>query len=117
MTKASRSHSLKYAPQTLAFLFSPQEAPKDYGTAGGGFAGLDAALSAARRRSLEGRGPDDLRIVMVAPEPTLEIRPRLYEPQPETLAAPFGDVLVAVGLARQVDDLLDAAERAFAALK
>lgn len=32
--------SLKYAPQTLAFLFSPQEAPKDYGTAGGGFAGL-----------------------------------------------------------------------------
>ncbi|MDR7224253.1 alpha/beta fold hydrolase [Aminobacter aminovorans] len=32
--------SLKYAPQTLAFLFSPQAAPKDYGTAGGGFAGL-----------------------------------------------------------------------------
>lgn len=32
--------SLKYAPQTLAFLFSPQQAPKDYGTAGGGFAGL-----------------------------------------------------------------------------
>lgn len=32
--------SLKYAPQTLAFLFSPQAAPKDYGTSGGGFAGL-----------------------------------------------------------------------------
>ncbi|MBB6466600.1 pimeloyl-ACP methyl ester carboxylesterase [Aminobacter lissarensis] len=32
--------SLKYAPQKLAFLFSPQAAPKDYGTAGGGFAGL-----------------------------------------------------------------------------
>ncbi|KQU75747.1 esterase [Aminobacter sp. DSM 101952] len=32
--------SLKYASQTLAFLFSPQAAPKDYGTAGGGFAGL-----------------------------------------------------------------------------
>lgn len=32
--------SLKYAPQTLAFLFSPQPVPKDYGTAGGGFSGL-----------------------------------------------------------------------------
>lgn len=65
---------------------------------GGGFAGLDAALSAARRRELEGRGADDLRIVMVAPEPKLVIRPRLYEPNPETMAAPFDAVLDTVGV-------------------
>ncbi|PWK65794.1 alpha/beta hydrolase [Aminobacter sp. AP02] len=32
--------SLKYAPQTLGFVFGPQEPTKDYGTVGGGLAGL-----------------------------------------------------------------------------
>lgn len=32
--------SLKFAPQTLAFVFGPQEPTSDYGTAGGGLAGL-----------------------------------------------------------------------------
>lgn len=32
--------SLKYAPQTLAFVFGPQQPTKDYGTEGGGLAGL-----------------------------------------------------------------------------
>jgi NADH dehydrogenase len=63
---------------------------------GAGFAGMYAALSAARLRDLEGRSPDDLEIVLVAPEPTLVVRPRLYEPKPETLTAPLQEVLKAI---------------------
>lgn len=32
--------ALKFSPQTLAFIFGPQEPPADYRTAGGGYAGL-----------------------------------------------------------------------------
>lgn len=46
---------------------------------GSGFAGTWAALSAARARALAGRGPDDLEIAVISPQPTLVIRPRLYE--------------------------------------
>lgn len=63
---------------------------------GGGFAALDAALSAARRRALAGAGPETLRIAMIAPQPHLVIRPRLYEPRPEMMAAPYDDVLAEV---------------------
>ncbi|UVF22710.1 NAD(P)/FAD-dependent oxidoreductase (plasmid) [Microvirga terrae] len=63
---------------------------------GAGFAGMYAALSAARLRDLEGRSSDDLEIVLVAPEPTLVVRPRLYEPKPETLTAPLQEVLKAI---------------------
>lgn len=63
---------------------------------GAGFAGMYAALSAARLRDLEGVSPEQLEITLVAPEPRLVIRPRLYEPNPETLTAPLGEVLDAV---------------------
>ncbi len=56
---------------------------------GAGFAGMYAALSAARLRDIKGVSPEELEIALVAPEPTLVIRPRLYEPKPETLTAPF----------------------------
>ncbi|MBR0876529.1 NADH dehydrogenase [Bradyrhizobium japonicum] len=54
---------------------------------GAGFAGMYAALSAARLRDIQGVSPEDLEIALVAPEPTLVVRPRLYEPKPETLKA------------------------------
>jgi NADH:ubiquinone reductase (H+-translocating) len=60
---------------------------------GAGFAGMYAALSAARLRDIKGASPIDLEIALVAPEPTLVVRPRLYEPKPETLTAPLQDVL------------------------
>lgn len=60
---------------------------------GAGFAGMYAALSAARLRDIQGVSPEKLEIVLVAPEPTLVVRPRLYEPKPETLTAPLLDVL------------------------
>jgi NADH:ubiquinone reductase (H+-translocating) len=63
---------------------------------GAGFAGMYAALSAARLRDIQGVSPEQLEIALVAPEPTLVVRPRLYEPKPETLTAPLLDVLKAV---------------------
>src|ERR1700716_3608071 len=63
---------------------------------GAGFAGMYAALSSARLRDIQGVSPEELEIALVAPEPTLVVRPRLYEPNPETLTAPLLDVLKAV---------------------
>ena len=63
---------------------------------GAGFAGMYAALSAARLRDIQGVSPDDLEIALVAPEPTLVVRPRLYEAKPETVTAPLQDVLKAI---------------------
>src|SRR5258705_577288 len=63
---------------------------------GAGFAGMYAALSAARLRDIQGVSPEQLEIALVAPEPTLVVRPRLYEPKPETLTAPLLDVLKAI---------------------
>ncbi|QUS39661.1 NAD(P)/FAD-dependent oxidoreductase [Tardiphaga alba] len=63
---------------------------------GAGFAGMYTALSAARLRDIKGVSPDELEIALVAPEPTLVVRPRLYEPKPETLTAPLLDVLKAI---------------------
>ncbi|MGM4921375.1 NAD(P)/FAD-dependent oxidoreductase [Tardiphaga sp. 804_B3_N1_9] len=63
---------------------------------GAGFAGMYAALSAARLRDIQGVAPEMLEIVLVSPEPTLVVRPRLYEANPETLTAPLQDVLKAI---------------------
>src|SRR5438105_2087516 len=63
---------------------------------GAGFAGMYAALSAARLRDIKGASPEELEIALVAPQPTLVVRPRLYESRPETLTAPLLDVLKAI---------------------
>ena len=63
---------------------------------GAGFAGMYAALSAARLRDIQGVSPEELEIALLAPEPTLVVRPRLYERKPETLTAPLLDVLKAI---------------------
>lgn len=63
---------------------------------GAGFAGMHAALAAARLRDANGVSSKDLEIALVAPEPALVIRPRLYEPEPETLTAPLDDLLRAI---------------------
>lgn len=63
---------------------------------GAGFAAMYAALCAARLRDIQGAKPDELEIALVAPEPTLVVRPRLYEPNPESLTAPLLDVLEAI---------------------
>jgi len=63
---------------------------------GAGFAGMHAALAAARLRDVNGVSCKDLEIVLVAPELTLVVRPRLYEPEPESMTAPLGDLLKAI---------------------
>jgi NADH dehydrogenase len=63
---------------------------------GAGFAGMYAALSAARLREAHPASAGKLEITLVAPEPTLVVRPRLYEPKPETLTAPLARVLTAI---------------------
>src|SRR5437762_14291180 len=63
---------------------------------GAGFAGMYAALSSARLRDIHGVSPDDLEIALIAPEPTLVVRTRLYEPRPETLTALLLYVLKAI---------------------
>jgi NADH dehydrogenase len=76
---------------------------------GAGFAGMYAALSAARLRDIKGVSPQELEIALIAPQPTLVVRPRLYEPRPETLTAPLLDVFKAIdvvyvqGIAETVD--------------
>ena len=59
---------------------------------GAGFAGMYAAISAARLRHLQGVSPDELEIALISPEPFLVIRPRLYEPKPETMKAPLTEL-------------------------
>jgi NADH dehydrogenase len=66
---------------------------------GAGFAGMYAALSAARLRDATRASTNDLGITLVSPEPRLVVRPRLYEPNPETLTAPLGDLLEAIDVA------------------
>jgi NADH dehydrogenase len=62
------------------FTTSPAAMPGNILVVGGGFAGFWAAV-AARRVA----GPRAA-VTLVSPEPALEMRPRLYEARPETLA-------------------------------
>jgi NADH dehydrogenase len=63
---------------------------------GAGFAGMYAALAAARLRDEQSVSGDTLKIAVASPEPRLVIRPRLYEPAPETMVAPLAGVFDAV---------------------
>jgi NADH dehydrogenase len=65
---------------------------------GSGFAGLMAALSAARLRDEKGTSPQDLTITVVAPEPILVVRPRLYEREPATMIAPLSELFAATDI-------------------
>ncbi|WP_159981491.1 MULTISPECIES: NAD(P)/FAD-dependent oxidoreductase [unclassified Novosphingobium] len=65
--------------------------------AGSGFAGVWAALSAARAISLAGR-EGNLEVVIVSPEPRLVIRPRLYEAVLENMDPDVSELLIAVGV-------------------
>ena len=65
---------------------------------GAGFAGVLAALSAARLRDEKGVSPADLKITVVAPESALVIRPRLYERDPASMAAPLDELFAATDI-------------------
>ncbi|PTB78859.1 FAD/NAD(P)-binding domain-containing protein [Trichoderma longibrachiatum ATCC 18648] len=81
---------------------------------GSGFSGLYSALAA--RRLIEqnkdeiGNGID---VVMVAPEPRLVTRPRLYEANAAGMSAPLGELLAATGVkfVRGVVDVIRTADK------
>ncbi|HZV17367.1 MAG TPA: FAD-dependent oxidoreductase [Sphingobium sp.] len=65
---------------------------------GAGFAGVWSALSAARLLSEQGDEGADIEIVVVAPRPSLDLRPRFYEPDVATMTTPLGPLFDAVGV-------------------
>ncbi len=65
---------------------------------GAGFAGMWSALAAARLVDASATPGTSADVVMVAPEPTLTIRPRLYEANSATMATPLGPLLEATGV-------------------
>lgn len=65
--------------------------------AGAGFAGMWAAISAARLVKQE-NAEDKIDVFLVSPEPKLVIRPRLYEPVLEDVAPSIVNVLSAANV-------------------
>ncbi|KAJ5288911.1 hypothetical protein N7478_001941 [Penicillium angulare] len=64
---------------------------------GAGFAGVWSALSAKRLATLTNQ-EDNLEILVVAPGPTLTMRPRLYEAKPSEMIHPLGPIFNASGV-------------------
>ncbi|KKP05571.1 hypothetical protein THAR02_02297 [Trichoderma harzianum] len=67
---------------------------------GSGFAGLWTAIGAKRVLDLNKSLLDDqdVEVLVVAPEPKLVIRPRLYEPNVANMSAPLEDLFAATGV-------------------
>jgi NADH dehydrogenase FAD-containing subunit len=64
---------------------------------GAGFAGVWSALSAKRLASLINK-ENDLQVLVIAPEPSLVLRPRLYEANPSKMSHPLGSLFKAAGI-------------------
>ncbi|SAK54246.1 FAD-dependent pyridine nucleotide-disulfide oxidoreductase [Caballeronia temeraria] len=63
---------------------------------GAGFAGMWSALSAARLIDQHGR--TDIEVALIAPEPHLHVRPRLYEEKAAGMRAPLLDIFASTGV-------------------
>ncbi|MES2497704.1 MAG: FAD-dependent oxidoreductase [Pseudomonadota bacterium] len=78
--------------------------------AGSGFAGLWAALSAARAVSLAAR-EEDIDVIVVSPTPNVAIRPRLYEADLAAMHPDISALLDSVGV-RHLAGLVDSVDTA-----
>ncbi|KAH8895476.1 FAD/NAD(P)-binding domain-containing protein [Thozetella sp. PMI_491] len=68
---------------------------------GAGFAGTWSALAARRLLSSHAKknpAATEIQVTVIAPEPQLTIRPRLYEPNPAEKVAPLSDLFSATGV-------------------
>ncbi|UKZ74638.1 hypothetical protein TrVFT333_002308 [Trichoderma virens FT-333] len=68
---------------------------------GAGFAGVWSALSARRLISSHvnnNPAAADIQVILIAPEPQLVLRPRLYEASPENFVCPLTDLFSATGI-------------------
>ncbi|KAJ7449822.1 NADH dehydrogenase [Mycena latifolia] len=84
-------------------------APPKIVIVGAGFAGLWAAFSAARKLHLAGKPDGFVEIILIAPEPVLYMRPRLYEADLSEASVSLVELLNAVsvryvqGTVQQID--------------
>ncbi|KAE8376378.1 hypothetical protein BDV26DRAFT_235643 [Aspergillus bertholletiae] len=65
---------------------------------GTGFAGMWSALAARRLIDLHGGKATGIEVTVVSPEPTLVIRPRLYESGAKNMSAALGDLFRVTGI-------------------
>lgn len=68
---------------------------------GSGFGGMWSAIAARRIITQSPKAASvgaDIEVALIAPEERLVIRPRLYEPNPDRMSAPLGDVFRATGV-------------------
>jgi NADH:ubiquinone reductase (H+-translocating) len=65
---------------------------------GAGFAGMWSALGAARLIDKEGESFGNVEIALIAPEPSLHVRPRLHEESPLKMKAPLLPLFEATGV-------------------
>ena len=73
--------------------------PQKIVVVGSGFAGFWAALSARRLISMEvEKGAAEIDVYVIAPDPNLVVRPRLYEVSPANMREPVDDVYRACGV-------------------
>ncbi len=82
---------------------------------GSGFAGMWAALVAARENAI---ADGSIHITVVTPEPCLTVRPRLYEPFTPEMQAPLGEQFETLGIAVHQGSAtgIDAGQRALQVL-
>jgi NADH:quinone reductase (non-electrogenic) len=80
--------------------------------AGGGFAGVWAAMGAARKLAERSAG-DEVRVTLISPDDALVIRPRLYESDLNGVRVPLSEVLspVAVEHRRALVEAIDTDRR------
>jgi NADH dehydrogenase len=81
---------------------------------GAGFAGVWASLSAARLLDQHGISSEEVEILVIAPRASLDLRPRLYEPDVAQMTSPLGPLFDAVGVrfAAGTVDTIDPSARA-----
>ena len=65
---------------------------------GAGFAGMWSALGAMRLLDLQGKADGSVEVAVIAPQPELHIRPRLYEKHAATMKAPLSEVFANAGV-------------------
>ena len=80
---------------------------------GAGFGGLWSSLAAARLLDMHRVSGSDIEIAVVAPEPVLNVRPRFYEANPGSMAAPLLPLFREAGIrfVRGIVDGIDAQGR------
>lgn len=65
---------------------------------GAGFAGMWSALGAMRLLDQQGKADGSVEVAVIAPQPELHIRPRLYEKNASTMKAPLSEIFANAGV-------------------